>query len=477
MAAMKVFSKKHLKHLQKGSKIFFWFVTGAILGLFFLVSFAFLLFEFSYRNTVYPGVFVDGVNFGGKTESQVAQYFARKNEKIADSTFTLTVTNFVATVSARQLQIGYNANLLAKQAMSIGRSTDTLSNISLIFQAYISGISLPPSYTYNPDVVAKIVQPIQQKIYIAPVNAVFTMQNNTVTAFKPSFNGQDINIAAVQSAIQEKTAFLLILGKPQHFTIVIPVQTLKPKITTGSANSLGITDLLGVGTSLFQGSIQSRVYNITLASSRVNNVLVKPGDVFSFDATVGDVSSFTGYKQAYVIQNGKTVLGDGGGVCQVSTTLFRAALNAGLPIVERHAHAYRVEYYEEDGPPGLDATVYVPTVDLKFKNDTGHYMLIQSVVDPVALRLTYYIYGTSDGRKTTLTTPIVSNSIPAPSPQYTDDPNLPAGTIQQTDFAANGATVTFSRTVTRGNKTLIAETYTSVYQPWQAQYLRGTGPN
>src|SRR6185369_11000366 len=114
--------------------------------------------------------------------------------------------------------------------------------------------------------------------------------------------------------------------------------------------------------------------------------------------------------------------GDGGGVCQVSTTLFRAALNAGLPIVERHAHAYRVHYYEEDSSPGVDATVYVPTVDLKFKNDTGHYILIQSIIDLTQPRLTFMIYGTNDGRVVNQTAPVVTNIRPAPADKYEDDP-------------------------------------------------------
>jgi vancomycin resistance protein YoaR len=256
--------------------------------------------------------------------------------------------------------------------------------------------------------------------------------------------------------------------------IPIPVKTIQPTLTTDKVNKMGIKELIGTGTSLFQHSIESRIYNVNLAASRVNGVLVKPGDTFSFDQAVGDVSSLTGYKQAYVIENGKTVLGDGGGVCQVSTTLFRAALNAGLPIVERHAHAYRVGYYEEDSPPGIDATVYVPTVDLKFRNDTGHYILIQSIVDLNTLRLTFMIYGTSDGRISNVSTPVVTNIRPAPPDKYEDDPTLPAGTIKQVDFAASGADATFTRTVTKDGKVLYNDVFTSHYQPWQAVYLRGT---
>jgi vancomycin resistance protein YoaR len=249
---------------------------------------------------------------------------------------------------------------------------------------------------------------------------------------------------------------------------------LKPKISTDKVNNLGIRELIGTGTSLFQHSIPGRIYNVTLASSRLNGILVAPGEVFSFNNALGDVSAFTGYKQAYVIQNGRTVLGDGGGVCQVSTTLFRSVLNAGLPVIERTAHAYRVGYYEEDSSPGLDATVFSPSPDLKFKNDTKNYILIQTVVDPDTLRLTFYLYGTKDGRQVTISTPAVSNQTPPPPDLYQDDPTLPVGEIKQVDFSAWGANVYFTRQVVKNGKTIISETFNSNYRPWQAIYLRGT---
>jgi vancomycin resistance protein YoaR len=207
----------------------------------------------------------------------------------------------------------------------------------------------------------------------------------------------------------------------------------------------------------------------------LNGIIIKPGEVFSFDQAVGDISSLSGYKQAYVIENGKTVLGDGGGVCQVSTTLFRAALNAGLPIVERHQHAYRVGYYEEDSGPGIDAAIYSPTVDLKFKNDTGHALLIQTYLDFNAQRLTFALFGTKDAnRQVAITTPVVLSQTPAPPPLYQDDPTLPKGQIKQVDFSADGADVYFTRTVTENGKVSIYDKFASEYKPWQAVYLRGT---
>jgi vancomycin resistance protein YoaR len=287
-------------------------------------------------------------------------------------------------------------------------------------------------------------------------------------------DGREVNKQELGQQIISKAKLILNYTTQKIVIIPIPITKLKPNLTTDKVNQMGIKELIGVGTSLYQHSIESRIYNVGLAASRINGILIPPGKTFSFAEAVGDVSSLTGYKQAYVIENGRTVLGDGGGVCQVSTTLFRAALNAGLPIVERHPHAYRVGYYEEDSPPGIDATVYVPSVDFKFKNDTGHHVLIQTINDPVEMRLTFMLYGTNDGRVSTITTPVITSQSPAPEPRYEDDPSLPKGQIKQIDFAAAGAKTSFNRTVTKNGKIIISETFNSNYRPWQAVFLRGT---
>ncbi len=199
-----------------------------------------------------------------------------------------------------------------------------------------------------------------------------------------------------------------------------------------------------------------------------------PGEEFSFNKAVGDISRATGYQQAYIISGGRTVLGDGGGVCQVSTTTFRAAMDAGLPITERKAHAYRVGYYEQDSAPGVDATVFSPTADLKFLNDTGNYILIQEMVDTKNLSMKVEIYGTSDGRKSTITKPRISSQLPPPPTLYVDDPTLPAGTLKQVDWSAWGAKVAFDYKVEKNGVVTYEKTFVSSYQPWQAIYMRGT---
>lgn len=463
--------KKHLKNLSKST---FWFLTGALLGTILLSGFSISIFQAVNKNVVYPGVSVNGVNFGGKTESEVKKYFDAKNEKIANTEFIFVSSQGKVTTSVKEINFGYDSNLLATQSFSIGRSKDILSNISLIIQAYINGINLAPSYSYSEDILHELLSPLAQKLNTEPTEALFSFENGRVIAFRPSANGQEIDETKLNKDLSQRFASIILPEKPQIIEMDIPIKTIKPKMTTDKANNLGIKELIGMGTSLFQHSIPNRVYNVNLAASRINGILVAPNETFSFNSALGDITAFTGYKQAYVIQNGKTVLGDGGGVCQVSTTFFRALLNAGLPIVERTAHAYRVGYYEQDSPPGLDATIYYPTVDLKFKNDTGNYILIQSSIDLNTQRLTFFLYGASDGRKTEISTPVVLNQTPPPPPLYQDDPTRSKGSLEQTDFAAAGANVYFTRIVTKDGKTIISERFDSNYRPWQAVFIRGT---
>jgi len=463
--------RKFIAHV---SKAFFWFTTGAVFATFLFTSFTFIIFEKINKGVVYPGITINDIDVGKYTPKEVEGLFIKKNEAIEKTQFTFSLEDNAATISAKDLKFGYDQNLIAKQAISLGRSDIFLSNISIVSQAYFYGLSLQPAYHYSEDALNKILIPFTETVNKEPVDALFNFQNGKVLVFKPSEEGKAIDIEKVKEDLKAQFEKVLFKQKPQEIAIPISVKTLSPKIPTDKANNLGIKELIGTGTSLFQHSIQSRIFNINLAAERINGVLIAPNEEFSFDKALGDVSSFTGYQQAYIIQNGKTVLGDGGGVCQVSTTFFRALLNAGLPITERYAHAYRVGYYEQDSLPGLDATVYVPTIDLKFKNDTGNYILVQTLIDPDMQKLSVFLYGTNDGRSVTLTQSIITNRIPPPPDLYQDDPTLPKGVVKQIDFKAEGSKVSFTREVTKNGKKIISETFVSNYAPWQSVFLRGT---
>ncbi|HSX18614.1 MAG TPA: VanW family protein [Candidatus Saccharimonadales bacterium] len=320
----------------------------------------------------------------------------------------------------------------------------------------------------------KYIADIAEVIDVKTVDATVAFDGQRITSFTPAIDGRRLDERLTKDLILSKVSAAA-SDAGGEIAIKLPVAVTKAKIQNDEINSLGIRELIGKGVSYFGGSIANRAYNIGLAASRVNGTIVKAGEIFSFNKTVGEISGTTGYRQAYVISAGHTVLDDGGGVCQVSTTLFRAALNTGLPIVARTAHAYRVGYYEQHGfKPGLDATVFSPSVDFAFKNDTDHAILVQAIYDGVNARLEVDIYGTTDGRRVELSDPVVSNVSAAPEAKYQDDPTLPKGTVKQVDFAAGGATSVFTRKVYKGDKVLTDDVFKSVFRPWQAVYLVGT---
>lgn len=315
----------------------------------------------------------------------------------------------------------------------------------------------------NSDLAKKLITNIAEEVNTTPRGLNLEIKDKKVVNFTSSVEGVQVDI--------DKSAKNLIdniLDNQKGSDLVVNIT--KPPSTT---NEYGIEELLAEGSSKFKGSIANRVHNVGLASSRVEGALVPPGEVFSFNGTVGKIDQSTGYKTAYVISKGRTILGDGGGVCQVSTTLFRAALNAGLPIVSRTAHAYRVGYYEQNAGPGLDATVYSPTVDFKFKNDTKSYIYIAREFDPKAMTLVFKFYGKKDNREVEISKPEMVTKIAPPPTIYEEDGSLDKGKRIQTEHSVWGGLVKFSRTI-KYNGEEQTETFKSNYRPWPDVFKVGT---
>jgi vancomycin resistance protein YoaR len=253
--------------------------------------------------------------------------------------------------------------------------------------------------------------------------------------------------------------------------VTLPITVTKPTIAMEDAAKFGIKELVAQGVSNFKGSSPGRIQNVRTATAQFDGVVVPPGGIFSFDQYLGDVVEANGFDDAYVIFADRTVLGPGGGVCQVSSTVFRAAFFGGFPIVERWAHAYRVGYYEP--PVGIDATVFAPTVDFKFKNDTDAYLLIQPKLDLKTTVLTFNFYGTKPNRTVEMEDPIMENIIPHGPAIYTDDPTLKKGTTKQVDTAHDGADVTVWRKILVNGQVVKREKFFSRYEPWVARYMVG----
>jgi vancomycin resistance protein YoaR len=470
--ALKHHGKAALNKLIKKMRLIIPYLAFMVLSLCFILLVSITAYEYTYKGKIYRNVFVGEYAAEGKTKNDIKTYWESKNEPFQASTFEFYWGDNVATISGTELNLGYDADLSATQAYLVGRSGSFMTDV---FNRYLGRhIRLAPLFSWKTDILETQLSKFSEDINIEAQDALFTFSSSKVTAFKPSSDGRRVNIDATKNKFKN---ILTIIpeSRDKLFKIQLVVDTVKPMRTTDMTNTFGINEQIGRGYSVFSGSIPGRIHNVALAASRFNGVLIAPNETFSFNKALGDVSAATGYQSAYIIKEGRTVLGDGGGVCQVSTTLFRAALDAGLPIIERHAHAYRVHYYEDGGyKAGLDATVFDPSADFVIKNNTPAYILIQTKTDTDNLTLEFLLYGKRDGRISQISNHIVYGISPPPPDVYQDDPTLNVGVVKQVDWAAWGAKASFDYKVTRGGEILENTSFFSNYRPWQAVYLKGT---
>ncbi|MBQ4514024.1 MAG: VanW family protein [Anaerolineaceae bacterium] len=263
----------------------------------------------------------------------------------------------------------------------------------------------------------------------------------------------------------------------------VALNIIQPKVTGNeTAEELGIRELVHTENTYFFYSDDARIQNIQVGAAKLNGVLVAPGETFSMADAVGEVSKETGYAESSVIFGDQTVQDVGGGLCQVSTTLFRAAFNYGLEINERHAHGYRVYYYErlgnrqlDPGLAGLDASVYLPVLDLKFTNDTPYWILMEAQPDLNLFQLQWRFYSTDVNRYVEYTSTGLTNVVPEGEPIYNENPNLPSGYVEQVDWGIDGADVTIYRTVYENGLVHIQDRFDTHYEAWSDIWEYGPG--
>ncbi|HVO68889.1 MAG TPA: VanW family protein [Aggregatilineaceae bacterium] len=305
---------------------------------------------------------------------------------------------------------------------------------------------------------------------IQPVDARFTFNDETrqLDVIENSVSGRALDI---ESTVAQFETAVFAQNRAQR-RVALVFQTVPPTIPdTATAAQLGITEKVVQKTTYFHGSTAARQRNIQVAASRFHGLVIAPGAIFSFNEWLGDVSPETGYEQGLIIVGNQTITGVGGGVCQVATTAFQTAFYGGYPILERVEHAYRVGYYEEGEGSGMDATVYAPIVDFRFKNDTPYYLLIETYVNVNNSTVTWKFYSTSMNRRVVKDGPYIRNQTGAPPPIYHANPALASGQIRQIDYAVSGADVYVYRTVYQDDRVIIDhEEFHSHYVPWADQY-------
>ncbi|MBP9752099.1 MAG: VanW family protein [Candidatus Moranbacteria bacterium] len=253
----------------------------------------------------------------------------------------------------------------------------------------------------NPDAIRSYAVALSSKAVHEPKNAKFGIaEDGSIIAVEKSEDGIAIDEQTIVAAIEKSI-------RAGSGTVFIPVQTRKPEISSDDLESLGIRELVAEGKTNFAGSPKNRIHNIRRALEQFEGLIIRPEEEFSFVKYLGEVDGAHGYLPELVIKYNKTEPEFGGGICQVSSTIFRAAVNAGLKITARKNHAYPVRYYK---PYGMDATIYIPNPDLRFTNNTGNAILILSSIENSTL--TFRFYGTKDGRQVEIDGPHILESNP-----------------------------------------------------------------
>jgi len=337
----------------------------------------------------------------------------------------------------------------------------------IVREQVLAGVRIGPgpqfALSLDPAAFTPTVNAIATELKRDPVNAVIGWDNALVVR-KPAQAGQRLNV--------DETLKRLAVWQGEDRAIALPVEVAQPRIPD-DVSKLGITTRVAQGRSNFAGSDAARVKNIAVAAGYLDDTVVGPGETFSFLDSIGEISKARGYQEGYVILAEETVPGIGGGVCQVATTMFRAAMYSGLPIVDRNPHAYIVSYYQLGGYPlGLDAAVFSPDVDLKFQNTTNSYLLIKTAIDGAA-NLSISIYGPDLGYNVDISDPVITNKKNAPDDEYQVDPSLPPGTKKQVEFAKFGEDVVITRTVKDKSGNLVRDpqkVFTN-YQAWPNKFL------
>jgi vancomycin resistance protein YoaR len=275
--------------------------------------------------------------------------------------------------------------------------------------------------------------------------------------------GKSLDREATIMALEDRMAD----GKADD--VPVAVNTVYDAETDPLAETMGVRELLGVGTSVYTGSPANRMKNIANGAKLLGGSIIKPGEEFSTLAPLRPFTVENGYFPELVIRDNRTVPDIGGGLCQIGTTMFRATMASGLPVTMRQNHSYRVVYYE---PAGTDATIYDPAPDFRFVNDTGSDIVVITKVLPKS-KLSFEFWGTRDGRVQKQGPIKIWDETSPPDPKLIETSGLADGKKKCFESAHKGAKTSFTYTITYPDGRVKAKTFTSFYKPWQQQCLVG----
>ncbi len=416
----------------------------------------------------------DKFNFKKEQNGKIFQYeniikaTEEKIKKLDSSPLTISLSISKPTVNLTNIQKTTKDNLkiISEKKPTLIWQTSQ-KNYKKSFLTYKNHIILNKNskgeiiLELDKDWLTEELKKIKKEIDTPSQNAKFEIIDGRVKEFQQSKDGKFLNINKNISLINTNFS-------KNKFITGLELDIDRAKIQTADVNNLGISEIIGVGVSDFSGSPPNRIHNIKIGAQSLNGLLIKPGEEFSLLKALLPIDQSNGYLPELVIKGNETVPEYGGGLCQIGTTAFRAALASGLPITQRQNHSYRVRYYE---PAGTDATIYDPAPDFRFLNDTPGHILIQTKMENNKLIFEYW--GTEDGRQATSTKPRIYNITPPPPTKFIETLTLKPGEIKCTERAHNGADAEFTYIVIFPDGEKKEKIFKSHYRPWQEVCLKG----
>lgn len=354
-------------------------------------------------------------------------------------------------------------------------SADQIASLLRVEPIYNGDGTISYTVGTNVDAFRAFLETIAPGLRTEPKDARYHFNDETrqLEVFEPAVNGRAINIDETLRRVE----LAIFNPDPNARRIAIAFDSVLPRYHSGvMAQELGITELVSEATTYYTGSTQARISNIIEAATRFDGVMIAPGEEFSFNTLVGEITAEEGFAEGLIIYGDNTIKGVGGGVCQVSTTVYQAAFYGGFPIVERHSHVYRVRYYEQGEGVGMDAAIYQgdpalgeASLDFRFVNDTPHHLLIETSIFPADQSVQFRFYSTNPGRRVVKEGPQLSDIAPAKQTLYQPNADIPLNQERWVDWPAEGAYVTVTRVLLDANgQETDRQRFNTRYYPWGA---------
>ncbi len=450
------FREKFLAGLWRNKYLFFLYLWVVVI---FILIFAYFGLT---AGRITAGLKVSEADIGGLKIPEASRMLAYKLNPQMNKKIILVYNNRTLSVVPSAIGIRINIPRTVNKAYRIGRTGPVWTRLIKRVRAYRNGVNVKPVFHYNQNTLEAFYRMLDAIIAVEPIRSVITVNRKGEITYTPSRVGKAVDHQLLTKLLENAASSRKINR------IEIPVKDVAPPLTEGDISHWGLDQVMGIYSTKFDPTTSDRVQNLITACSALDNSLIYPGQSFSFNTWVGPRVSEAGYKEAPVIFSGKLIPGVGGGVCQVSSTLYNSVLLSNLKIIQRFNHSLPSTYV----PIGRDATVVYGGIDFIFQNTNQNPILIVAKVESP------YIVIAILGRKTGWEKIILEEKTVATYPfsqKEISDPGLPKGTRQKIQDGLQGYKVELWREVIQNDGQTQKELVnTSIYPAYPEEYKIGT---